>query len=69
MLKFFLQEDEIYINAAKIIEISGWHDCQRISNFYYQIVKFSSLGKKIQLWTNVNHEESSSRSGLQKWSS
>ena len=55
MLKF-LQEDEIYINAAKIIEIFGWHDCQTTSNFYYQIVKFPSLGKKNStlIWQDQN---------------
>ena len=49
MLKF-LQEDEIYINAAKIIEIFGWNDCQRTSKIFFQIVKFPwekiRLGKK-----------------------
>ena len=72
MLKF-LQEDEIYINAAKIIEIFVGHDCQTTSKKIYQIVKFPSwvkkfnldlAGSKFQLWTNVKDEESSSRSGL-----
>ena len=72
MLKF-LQEDEIYINAVKIIESVGWYDCQTTLCKFYQIVNFLMLGKKLnidltalkfKLWTNVNNEESSSRSGL-----
>ena len=58
MLKF-LQEDEIYINAAKIIEIFGWHDCQRTSKKLPNS-KIPCLGKKIQLliwqFQNLNFE-------------
>ena len=55
MLKF-LQEDEIYINAAKIIEIFVGHDCQTTSKKIYQIVKFPSLGKKNStlIWQDQN---------------
>ena len=55
MLKF-LQEDEIYINAAKIIEIFVLHDCQTTSTIFYQIVKFPSLGKKNStlIWQDQN---------------